>query len=76
MTTITLTNDFHNTSVSLRMKSQCPTGSQVRRAKKTLCPIGGCTCSNVMGMRGAQKVKIQGQEYLDGALVQRFVFNF
>ena len=72
MTTITLTNDFHNTSVTLRMKSAYPTKSQVKRAKNTLCGIKDCTCSGIMGMRGPQTVKIIGQEYLDGELVPGF----
>ena len=81
MNSITLVNDFHNTSVTLRMKSACPTKSQVKRAKKTLCtgdraskrnPNGGCACSGVMGMRGVQSAKVIGQEYLDGELVPCF----
>lgn len=72
MTTITLRNDFHNTSVTLRMKSGYPTASQVKRAWNTLCGIKGCTCGDVMGMRGPQDVKIIGQDYLDGQLVPRF----
>ena len=72
MNAITLYNDFHNTSVTLRMKGTYPTESQVRRAKKTLCGISGCTCSGVMGMRGTQEIKIIGQEYLNGELVPGF----
>lgn len=76
MNTITLYNDFHSTSVNLKMKSAFPTKSQVKRAKKTLCGISGCTCSGIMGMRGAQEVKIIGQEYLNGELVPKFSVPF
>jgi hypothetical protein len=69
---ITLKNDFHNTQVTLDMKSSVPTGYQVKKSQKTLCPVAGCICGDVMGMRGPQDIKIVGQEYLDGKLVPRF----
>ncbi|MFZ6755745.1 hypothetical protein ACO0K9_00880 [Undibacterium sp. Ji50W] len=72
MTIITLKNDFHNTEVTLRMKSSCPTEAQVKKSWNTLCGIKGCTCGNVMGMRGPQEVEMIGQEYLGGELVPKF----
>ena len=72
MTTITLRNDFHNTSVTLKMKSGFPSIYQIERSQKTLCGIAGCTCGDVIGMRGKQDVEIIGQDYLDGKLVPRF----
>ena len=73
MQKITLTNDFHNTKVTLNMRSVFPSASQIRKSQKTLCGVFGCTCGNVMGMRGKQTVKITGQDYADGfGLVPRF----
>jgi len=69
---ITLKNDFHNTSVTLRLRGNYPTASQVKRAKKVLCGISGCTCSNVMGMRGQQDVKVMEEGLVDGELVPGF----
>jgi hypothetical protein len=64
MTTVTLTNDFHNTSVNLRCEvlshihseaTIYPTAGQIAKAKKALCGIDGCTCSNDAGIRGRQE---------------------
>lgn len=60
---ITLTNDFHDSGVTLQLRSAFPSTSQVRRSWKALCGIKGCACGDVMGMRGPQAVKITGQEY-------------
>ena len=50
---ITLTNDFHNTEVTLKDKAGRLSADQVRKAKKALC-AAGCTCSGVAGTRGKQ----------------------
>lgn len=50
---ITLTNDFHNTQITLQDKAGTLSVAQVRKAKKTLCSEG-CTCSGVAGTRGKQ----------------------
>lgn len=50
---ITLTNDFHHTSITLKDKAGMLTADQVKKAKKTLC-VEGCTCSGVAGARGNQ----------------------
>lgn len=63
MAKITLTNDFHNSEVTLQLRSAFPSTSQVRRSWRVLCGIKGCTCGDIMGMRGPQTVKISGQEY-------------
>jgi hypothetical protein len=67
MALITLTNDFHNSSVTIRCEvlSDLPSGaafataypsaSQIKRAKKALCGVAGCCCSNAAGIRGQQK---------------------
>lgn len=54
---ITLTNDFHNTSVNLLVdddpkKDYHLSPGQARRARKTLCGIDGCSCSDEIGVRG------------------------
>lgn len=51
---LTLTNDFHNTSVCLNVKDNKITAGQVKRAQKELCGIATCACSNELGTRGPQ----------------------
>lgn len=64
MTTVTLTNDFHNTSVRIRcevlshihnLSTIYPSVGQIKKAKKALCGIDGCTCSGDAGIRGRQE---------------------
>jgi hypothetical protein len=51
---LTLQNDFHNTSVSLRAKrGQELSLAQVRRARRILCGITACNCGGTLGQRGA-----------------------
>jgi hypothetical protein len=61
--TLTLTNDFHNTSVSLRVEL---TGfyaylspAQARRARRALCGVAGCTCGGTLGERGSAQLNGQ-----------------
>ena len=58
---ITLTNDFHNTTVRLGVPSiPCElTISQVRRARRHLCGVAGCTCSGILGTRGVQRIEMR-----------------
>lgn len=50
---ITLTNDFHGTSVNLRPDGAGQLSvSQVARARRTLCGVKGCTCGGDLGERG------------------------
>ena len=51
MMTITLRNDFHNTTVDLRAASlpHTLTPSQERRVLRVLCGVTGCTCGGVRG---------------------------
>ncbi len=74
---ITLTNDFHGTSVKLiaeRISRYQPwsdlTRGQVARAKRTLCGIDGCTCSCQLGTRGKQPINLYslaiGERTADG----------
>jgi hypothetical protein len=63
MQLVTLTNDFHNSAVVLRCEvlqhihnelTIYPTVYQIKRTKRKLCGIAGCTCSNDIGIRGKQ----------------------
>ena len=63
MNTYTLINNFHNTSVNVRAEgiqhiwSEIEislTKNQIKRTKKALCGVAGCTCSNAAGIRGNQ----------------------
>ena len=52
---ITIRNDFHNTAVRVRANvGDVLTISQVKRCRKTLCSIDGCTCGGVLSERGPQ----------------------
>jgi len=52
---ITLTNNFHGTSANIRAAiGDELTASQIKRAKRELCGIHGCTCSGPAGARGKQ----------------------
>jgi|LakMenE18May11ns_1017448.scaffolds.fasta_scaffold7274618_1 hypothetical protein len=65
MQLITLTNDFHNTSVNLRCEVLShiyhtavayPNANQIKKAKRVLCGVAGCNCSNDAGIRGRQEI--------------------
>jgi hypothetical protein len=65
MRNITLTNDFHGTSVNLRCEvlshiyhtsTAYLSVGQIKKAKKELCGTSGCTCSNDAGIRGPQEL--------------------
>ena len=44
---ITLTNDFHNTSVRLRANiGDYLSPSQIKRAARILCPVSDCCCGH------------------------------
>lgn len=55
---VTLTNDFHHTSVNLRVSYERATNSaelsrsQIARARRVLCPQIDCQCSGPLGYRG------------------------
>ena len=52
-TMITLTNDFHNTEYNLRANlGDELSPSQIRRSRKALCGVSGCTCGGPLGERG------------------------
>lgn len=67
---ISLTNDFHNTTVDLncdvrntddptngrKIATAFPSRRQIKRAKQELCGSRDCTCSNEAGTRGPQQL--------------------
>jgi len=55
---ITLSNDFHNTEVTVLVKDNRLTNRQIDRARRALCGIAGCTCSGATGTRGRQAVSL------------------
>lgn len=64
MQLVTITNDFHNSSVTLRCDVLShiygeatirPSREQIKRAKRELCGIAGCECSGADGHRGPQR---------------------
>jgi hypothetical protein len=65
MKTIELKNNFHNTGVALRVElldhgthlETTLSESQMKKSKKALCGIKGCTCAFAAGTRGSQKYK-------------------
>lgn len=62
--TITLTNDYHNTSINLRPTKGELSISQVKRARRELCPNGKeCICSGPVGVRGPQSIH-DGRHYI------------
>ncbi len=57
-TTIKITNDFHHTTARVRGNQQGETllsASIVRRVRRDLCGIAGCTCGGALGQRGPQR---------------------
>ena len=62
---VTLTNDFHNTKVTLNGKEQLSgtlsnrwdvrlSAQQVKKARLALCGMDGCSCSGELGTNGKQ----------------------
>ena len=52
--TITLTNDFHNSSVTVKVpKNGILSAGTTKRVYRELCGISGCTCG---GIRGPQEL--------------------
>jgi len=57
---ITLTNNYHNTSVNLRASvGDYLTQSQISRARRELCGMSDCECCSSLGTRGQQSVTIE-----------------
>lgn len=71
--TVTLSNDFHGTEVTLRLRARddgrySVTRSQARRAWRELCGHDGCTCGDTFGARGGITLYPQA-ETRDGYIV-------
>ncbi len=56
---IELTNDFHETSITLRAAHGKLSLRQIKRAKRALCGHAACICGDALGTRGAQPVEIE-----------------
>lgn len=54
---ITIQNNFHNTSTTIRKAGRI-SESQERRIRKALCGVSGCTCGGALGERGPQSCEI------------------
>lgn len=72
MTTITLTNEFHNTSANVRPVPVTEgrfaglhkiSHKTAIRLRATLCGIAGCTCGGNFGERGGAYVNVVNQDY-------------
>lgn len=57
MIEITLTNDFHNSDIVLRVRGKRLSANQVAAARERLCGITGCTCGGFAGERGPQYLR-------------------
>ena len=62
----TLRNNFHNTQVNVRCQGvQHMAGeiniklsaTQIKRVKRALCGVAGCTCGNDASLRGPQETR-------------------
>lgn len=52
---ITIRNEYHNTEVRVRASiGEVLTSGQVKRCRRALCGIDGCTCGGVLSERGQQ----------------------
>ncbi len=53
---ITIRNEFHNTQARIRAGiGDVLTPSQVKRCRRKLCGIKGCTCGGELSERGRQR---------------------
>lgn len=46
-----LTNNFHESEIELKVGSNYISDRQIKRARKVLCGVSGCTCGGEMGER-------------------------
>jgi hypothetical protein len=61
---LTLTNSYHATTATLIVSGKTISQSQVSRARRKLCGIDGCECSDFLGRRGRQ-------EYADSYAIEQ-----
>lgn len=62
---ITIKNDYHNTSASVRVESlpAILSRQQMYRVQRKLCGIAGCACGGDISERGQQDVSIDPAGY-------------
>lgn len=73
MKKITLTNNFHNTSINLILSNHNRLSlRQVRRARETLCGMKDCHCSGDAGERGEGNPMIYIEPGDDYAIVDTY----
>jgi len=72
MKTITLTNDFHNTSASVQPVAITEgrfaglykiSRKTALRLRSELCGVSGCTCGGNFGERGGVKLDVVNEDY-------------
>ena len=53
-------NDFHGSEVTLSLPQQggVLSAGQVRKARRALCGMAGCTCGGLIGERGPQSAQV------------------
>lgn len=69
MKKITLTNDFHGTSINLVVRRGRLSLRQVRRARSALCGMADCKCGGNLGERGGSNPMIYLERGADYAIV-------
>lgn len=62
---VTMYNDFHNTWAQVRIGDISV--ATVRRVKRKLCGISGCTCGDWLGRRGRQASDEMFEQMPDGS---------
>ena len=73
MTKVTLVNDFHNTSTTVQPTNNRLSERQIKRVRRVLCGITGCSCAfDDAGQRGSE---LKWVVELDGAGEYRIVPN-
>lgn len=66
MQTITLSNDFHRTTATLRPRDGRISRAAWRRAMRKLCPSQECTCGKIRGEQDLGNV-LEIHEQSDGS---------
>ena len=69
---ITIKNDYHDTTITLRANiGDTLTPSRVRRIQRLLCGIDDCKCGGVAGERGRQDgFEIVAADYAGFAIIE------
>jgi len=59
---LTLTNNFHGTECQITVAPNGPNAlgkRRIARVQDELCGVAGCTCSDILGIRGPQNTADQ-----------------